>query len=146
MSYFANKSRNRRERVRYDFRRVNVSKRAWQRVRGNSVVNAVAKRSPWTFSSHLWVVFETSPLMSRHRHRSGGAAGFNKSLASAATKGCHRKFLCLEDRAVGSRRVVARNASFRIYLSFILSFLFLFSPSLCLPCPSLSGLPFFRLL
>ncbi|KYM99083.1 hypothetical protein ALC62_10197, partial [Cyphomyrmex costatus] len=43
------------------------------------------------------------------------AAGFNKSLASAATKGCHRKFLCLEDRAgrVGSRRVVARNATFR---------------------------------
>ncbi|KYN33158.1 hypothetical protein ALC56_12491, partial [Trachymyrmex septentrionalis] len=30
------------------------------------------------------------------------AAGFNKSLASAATKGCHRKFLCLEDRAVES--------------------------------------------
>lgn len=66
------------------------------------------------------------------------AAGFNKSLASAATKECHWKFLCLEDRVVESRRMVARIASFRMYLSSSLSL----SLSLFLPVHlSLPSLP-----
>lgn len=62
------------------------------------------------------------------------AAGFNKSLPSAATKGCHRKFLCLEDRVVESGRgVVARNQPvFVRHLSLLL---------FCSRCPFSPPLP-----